>query len=129
MQSGLKQWMTAAFKLQCEHKGMPRAWYRSTGEGQAGHLGGGKVDKGTTTGTADFVRYVVRGMENDKDGGCIQTNEAVGRTKIPQECYGRKGTIVPHTGSEDAFNFEDLPILRIELCTFKHYDTLLAEDT
>ena len=21
MQSGLKQWMTAAFKLQCEHKG------------------------------------------------------------------------------------------------------------
>ena len=36
---------------------------------------------------------------------------------------------MPHRGSEEAFTFRDLPILRVELCTFKHYDTLLAEDT
>ena len=72
--------------MQLEHKRMPRAWNTSTGERQAGHLWGVEVDKGTTTGKADLVRYVVRGMESDKDGSWIRANEAVGGTKIVQDC-------------------------------------------
>ena len=37
------------------------------------------------------------------------------------------GTLVPHRSSEEAFTFGDLPILKDELCRFKHYDTLLGE--
>ena len=36
---------------------------------------------------------------------------------------------MPHRGSEEAFTFFDLPILRGKLCTFKHYDTLLEDGT
>ena len=37
---------------------------------------------------------------------------------------------MPHRGSEEAFTFFGyLPILRGELCTFKHYDTLLVKET
>ena len=39
------------------------------------------------------------------------------------------GTLVPHRGSEEAFTFYYLPFVRSALCTFKHYDTLLGDDT
>ena len=39
------------------------------------------------------------------------------------------GTLVPHRGSEEAFTFGYVPMLHGELCTFKHYNTLLGDDT
>ena len=33
---------------------------------------------------------------------------------------------MPHRGSEEAFTFGYLPMLHDELCTLKHYDTLLG---
>ena len=86
---------------------------RSFGRSRTGKVGAG------------FVRC----REGDKCVGVLQANDAL--LKAEKELNGglEGGTLVPHRGSEEAFTFGDLPILRDELCTFRHYDTLLADDT
>ena len=83
-------------------------------------------NKGTTTGTTEPMGYVIWGVECDEDGSRLQADKAMGTTEIDQECHGRRGTTVPHRGSEEAFK---LTYGEDELCTFKHYDTLLGNDT
>ena len=88
-------------------------------------LRGVEGNEGTTAGTADSVGYVIRGMECGENGGRLQADKTRRRTEIDQECHGTGGTIVPHRGSEEAFVFT---YFNDELCTFKHYDSLLGDD-
>ena len=69
-----------------------------------------------------------RCVEGDKCVDVLEANETL--WKAEKELNGglEGGTLLPYRGSEEAFTFGDLPILKHELCTFKHYDTLLAED-
>ena len=101
-QTRLRQWAAAGFKLQFEHKRMPRVLFKSTGERQAGHLGVLKVIKEPQQGR-HIWRIHCWGVESNKDGSRIQPNQAVGRIELGQECYGWRGTIVPHRGFKEAF--------------------------
>ena len=75
------------------------------------------------------MRDVVRFVEGDKLIGVLKANEALLKAEMELNGGLEGGTLVPHRGSEKAVTFSDLPILKHELCTFKHYDILLAEDT
>ena len=67
-------------------------------------------------------------VQNDQNWDIFVTNETLlwAETRRRKELDG--GTLVPHTGSEEAFTFCYLPIVRSELCTFKNYDTLRGDD-
>ena len=75
------------------------------------------------------MRDSVWTVQNNQYWDIFVTNETLlwAETRRMQKIIG--GTLVPHRGSEEAFTFWYLPILRGELCTFKHYDILLGDDT
>ena len=68
--------------------------------------------------SANVVWESVWAVQNDQHWDILVTNETLLRaeTKLTGELEG--GTLVPHRGSEEAFTFGDLPILRVELYTF-----------
>ena len=76
------------------------------------------------------MRDSVWAVQNDQYRDVFVTNETLlwVETRRMKRIKGG-GTLVPHRGSEDAFTFWYFPTLRGELCTFKHYDTLLVDDT
>ena len=71
----------------------------------------------------------VLAVQNDHYWDIFVANETTLWTETRRRNGLEGGTLVPHRGSEEAFTFCYLPILRGELCTFKHYDTLLGDDT
>ena len=86
-------------------------------------------DQLVEAGLAKLVRDVVWCMEGDKCVGILEANEALLPAEMELNGGLEGGMLVPHRGSEEAFTFWDLPLLRIEICTFKHNDTLLGGDT
>ena len=68
-------------------------------------------------------------VQNNQYGNIFVASETLLWTETKLNGGLEGGTLVPHRGSEEAFTFGYLPILRGELCTFKHYDTLLEGDT
>ena len=81
-------------------------------------------NEGTTAGTTNSVGYVIRGMECDEDGGRLQADKAMKRTEIDQECHGRG-----HDSATQGLRRGVYTVLKDELRTIKHYDTLLGDDT
>ena len=82
-------------------------------------------------GSANVMGDSVGVVQNNQYGNIFVANETLlwTETRLNGGLEGGGGTLVTHRGSEEAFTFGYLPILRGELCTFKHYDTLLEDDT